>query len=152
MEDDAVVEPALGQRLDLLRVLRREVRAQADGDAPILGVEIDGVLRIGRRLLRGGGRQGGKRERQSENEVLHGSSLDSVILGQGWRLADQRRPNFSFSRAATSGGTKRDASPPMPAIWRTSVAVIGRASGDAGRMTVCTSGAIVSFMAAICIS
>ena len=31
----------------------------------------------------------------------------------------------------------------MPAIWRTSVAVIGRTSGEAGRNTVCTSGAMV---------
>ena len=40
----------------------------------------------------------------------------------------------------------------MPAIWRTSVAVIGRTAGDAGTNTVCTSGAMVSFIPAICIS
>ena len=40
----------------------------------------------------------------------------------------------------------------MPAIWRTNVAVIGRTAGDAGRNTVCTSGAMAPFMPAICIS
>ena len=40
----------------------------------------------------------------------------------------------------------------MPAIWRTNVAVIGRASGEAGRNTLCISGAIASFIPAICIS
>ena len=40
----------------------------------------------------------------------------------------------------------------MPAIWRTNVAVIGRTSGEAGRNTVCTFGAMVAFMPAICIS
>ena len=34
--------------------------------------------------------------------------------------------NFFFSRAATDAGTKADTSPPMAAIWRTNVAVIGR--------------------------
>ena len=36
----------------------------------------------------------------------------------------------------------------MAAIWRTSVAVIGRTATDAGRNTVCTPGAMVSFMPA----
>ncbi len=40
----------------------------------------------------------------------------------------------------------------MPAIWRTNVAVIGRTNGEAGRNTVCTPGAMASFMPAICIS
>ena len=57
-----------------------------------------------------------------------------------------------FRRAATSGGTKAETSPPMPAIWRTNVAVIGRTGGEAGRKTVCMSGAMAPFMPAICIS
>jgi hypothetical protein len=40
----------------------------------------------------------------------------------------------------------------MAAIWRTKVAVIGRTIGEAGRKTVCTSGAMAAFMPAICIS
>ena len=40
----------------------------------------------------------------------------------------------------------------MDAICRTSVAVIGRVIGEAGRKTVCTAGAIVPFMPAISIS
>ena len=54
--------------------------------------------------------------------------------------------------AATDFGTKAETSPPIEAIWRTSVAVMWRASGDAGRKTVRRSGAIVPFMPAICIS
>src|SRR6185437_13229641 len=61
-------------------------------------------------------------------------------------------PNLAFSPAATEAGTKADTLPPMPAIWRTSVAVIGRTATEAGTNTVCTSGAMASFMPAICIS
>ena len=60
--------------------------------------------------------------------------------------------NLFFRRAATGAGTKPETSPPMPAIWRTKVAVIGRDDGDAGKNTVCTSGAMAPFMPAICIS
>ena len=60
--------------------------------------------------------------------------------------------NFAFSRAATGGGTKGVTSPPMDAICLTSVAVIGRTAGEAGRNTVCTSAAITAFMPAISIS
>ena len=40
----------------------------------------------------------------------------------------------------------------MPAIWRTSVAVIGRTVGEAGTKDRLDLGAMVSFMPAICIS
>ena len=62
-----------------------------------------------------------------------------------------RRIWFSSGRRPTperSGET----SPPIDAIWRTSVAVIGRTDGEAGRKTVCTSGAMAPFMPAISIS
>ncbi len=62
------------------------------------------------------------------------------------------RPNFAFSAAATLGGAKGEASPPIEAIWRTSVAVIGLTGEDAGRKIVRSSGAIAPFMPAICIS
>ena len=58
----------------------------------------------------------------------------------------------SAHRLATDAGTKAETSPPIPAIWRTSVALIGRTAADAGRNTVCSSGAICAFMPAICIS
>ena len=66
--------------------------------------------------------------------------------------ARQRRSNFCFRLWLTISGTKPETSPPKPAIWRTSVAVIGRTRGEAGRNTVWTSGAMVWFIAAICIS
>ena len=50
--------------------------------------------------------------------------------------------------AGANGAT----SPPIAAIWRTRVAVIGRTGDEAGRNTVCISGAIAPFMPAICIS
>jgi hypothetical protein len=49
-------------------------------------------------------------------------------------------PNFVFSALITLGGAKWDASPPIEAICRTRVAVIGRTGDDAGRKTVRRSG------------
>ncbi len=60
--------------------------------------------------------------------------------------------NFALSAATTFGGAKGEASPPIEAIWRTSVAVIGLTGEDEGRKTVRSSGAIAPFMPAICIS
>ena len=59
---------------------------------------------------------------------------------------------FAFSGSTTAFGTKGRMSPPIEAICRTNVAVMVRTDGLAGRKTVCRSGAIVSFMPAICIS
>src|ERR1700722_18994121 len=64
----------------------------------------------------------------------------------------QALANFFFKYAATCAGTKAETSPPIAAIWRTNVAVIGRTAGDGGRKTVCTLGAMVPFIPAICIS
>ena len=56
-----------------------------------------------------------------------GMEETSVLLD---RLDQPDLPaNFDFSRATTAGGTKGDTSPPMEAICRTSVAVIGRTAG-----------------------
>ena len=44
--------------------------------------------------------------------------------------------NFAFSAATTFGGAKGEASPPIEAIWRTRVAVIGLTGDEAGRKTV----------------
>jgi aldose 1-epimerase len=60
--------------------------------------------------------------------------------------------NFAFRAATTLGGAKGEASPPIEAIWRTKVAVIGLTGEEAGRKTVRSSGAIAPFMPAICIS
>ena len=60
--------------------------------------------------------------------------------------------NFAFSALITFGGAKAEASPPIEAICRTKVAVIGLTGEDAGRKTVRSSGAIAPFMPAICIS
>src|SRR6478735_5400509 len=63
----------------------------------------------------------------------------------------RQRPNLVLRLAATDGGTNADTFPPIAAICRTSVAVIGRTATEAGRNTVCTSEAMVLFMTAICI-
>ena len=47
VKDDAVVKALLRQGLDLLHMLGREIGTQADGDAAVLGVEEDRVLRVG---------------------------------------------------------------------------------------------------------
>ncbi len=60
--------------------------------------------------------------------------------------------NFAFSALITFGGAKAEASPPIEAICRTKVAVIGLTGEDAGRYTVRNSGAIAPFMPAIYIS
>ena len=46
MEDDAVVELALHQRLDLRDVLRREIGPQPDDDLAVLGGEDQRVVRV----------------------------------------------------------------------------------------------------------
>ena len=60
--------------------------------------------------------------------------------------------NLVLRLAATDDGTNADTSPPIAAIWRTSVAVIGRTATEAGTNTQWTPGAMVSFMPDICIS
>jgi hypothetical protein len=60
--------------------------------------------------------------------------------------------NFAFSAATTLGGANGATSPPIAAIWRTRVAVIGRTGEEAGKNTVCISGAIAPFMPAMFIS
>src|SRR5262249_22476774 len=132
------------KQLDALHVLGGDVVAQLDDDAAVFGVDQERVLRIGAggQLLRKGGRrtdQRGKKCKQAD----HGNSR-------------AQRPdlpaNFAFRRTATGGGTNGDTSPPIDAICRTSVAVIGRTVGAAGRKTPCTAGAIAAFIPPISIS
>src|SRR5262249_61292706 len=104
----------------------------------VFGVEEERVLRIGTRgkLLREGGRhadQRGKKGKQADHGLSRGQRPDLPA-------------NFAFRRTAAGGGTNGDTSPPMDAICRPSVALIGRTLGEAGRKTVCTAGAMVAFM------
>src|SRR5581483_8391769 len=59
---------------------------------------------------------------------------------------------LAASRLATPAGTKPYTSPPIEAICRTSVPVMWRTAGLAGRKTVSRPGAMAAFMPAICIS
>ena len=106
---------------------------------------LDERCRIGEvgRLRQCGRREQRERERQDQTAAGHWLSLENNA---------RSARKFLFQARGDAAGTKADTSPPMPAIWRTNVAVIGRTSGEAGRNTVCTFGAMVAFMPAICIS
>ena len=91
-------------------------------------------------------KRGRGKQQRSQRERAYGSS-ELLVLTAGFR-----RRISSFSRAATGAGTKAVMSPPILAIWRTKVAVIGRTAGLAGRNTVWIAGAMVPFIPAICIS
>src|SRR5215213_11498547 len=72
----------------------------------------------------------------------------------GLELAPQHQvlASFAVNRRSTLGGTKAETSPPIAAIWRTRVALIGRTAGEAGRNTVLIEGSKDAFIPAICIS
>ena len=70
-------------------------------------------------ILAGGGCGQNKRDRASITRIMCVARIRPE-LGE-----------FRFKRAATARGTKAETSPPMPAICRTKVAVIGRTAGDA---------------------
>jgi hypothetical protein len=105
-------------------------------------------------------------EERGEASRLEGCSSALRRLGANWTVLRGRFAapqdegligvthfsNFAFSAFTTFGGAKGEASPPIEAIWRTSVAVIGLTGDEAGRKTVRISGAIAPFMPAICIS
>src|SRR5688572_20939357 len=69
------------------------------------------------------------------------------LVGHAFCLA-----TFDFSLLATPGETNCETLPPIMAICRTSVPVMCRTPGLAGRNTVSTSGTIAPFVPAICIS
>ena len=145
----AVIEALAGQRLQALDVLGREVRSQRDGHRAVLQFQDERVFRVGR--------LGRSRDDQViQNAARAAASVASFMeiplcRAKGRPLRPQRRVERCRCKA-TTGGTNGSMSPPMPAIWRTSVAVMWRASGLAGRNTVCSQGAIVPFIPAICIS
>ena len=142
VERHVVVIAFARQLLDALDVLGREIGPQLDDDPPVLGVDQQRVLRIG-----AGGQRSGQRRAPRR------SARRTERAGGSWKLL-WHRSGFSRScrRTSPSDGRRPAAarsaltSPPIEAIWRTSVAVIGRTGGDAGRKTVCTSGAIAPFM------
>ena len=143
VEGDVVVGAGAHQLLDLLDMLGREVRPQRDRHVAVLQRDDHGVLGIGgecRRDEGGGEKRENGHERRGEPCKMHGEFSESQFL------------NLATSGLTTAFGTKGRMSPPIDAIWRTSVAVMVRTEGLAGRKTVCSSGAIVSFMPAICIS
>ena len=149
-----VIEALLDEGLELGHVLRREIGAQLDGDAAILGVEIDRVVVggpcHGREPDHGGEGQGQEGGPPMEGPMSHEGAVSGPLKEGDGR--DQACVKRAASRSATRGGTKGETSPPMAAIWRTRVAVIGRTPVEAGRNTVCTSGAMAPFMPASCIS
>src|SRR5579871_535044 len=90
----------------------------------------------------------------TDDYIVHGSVMSVTTRARRSSAGDGRyvSANLAFSALTTLGGAKGEASPPIEAIWRTSVAVIGLTGEEAGRKTVRISGAIAPFMPAICIS
>ena len=78
VEDDAVIETLLHQRLDLRHVLGGEIGPQADRDAPVLGVEIDNVLRVG--ALRESRASEGERGASHGGEEVTANEVHQKIL------------------------------------------------------------------------
>ncbi len=116
MERHVVVEAVARELLDAGGVSGREVVAQPDHHIALGGFEHQRVLRIGLGGAEHGGAQETSAARTCEN-ADHESSRKADYL------------NLALSRAATLAGTKCEMSPPILAIWRTSVAVIGRTGG-----------------------
>ncbi len=133
MEGDVVIFALLRQRLDLRNVLRRNIGHELDDDRTIL--QLDRQHMIGR-LGKGVAREGGevKHAGKCEIEEFHVSSVaaENALRICAWIEGPSR----------TAAGTKALTSPPMAAIWRTNVAVIGREAVPAGRKMVWMSGAI----------
>ena len=133
--------------LDPLGMLGRDIGAQLEHDAALRGVDDDRIrpFDAGGQRLRDRGSRADQRgdEGQNSDHDNSGSEIEELATSVG---------EFCLQAAATAGGTKAETSPPMAAIWRTSVAVIGRTATDAGRNTVWTSGRHGLVHAGICIS
>src|SRR5260370_42145237 len=127
MERRVVVKVLARQHLDALGVLGRELGTQPDDDAPEFRIEENRVLRIEAGRQRCGQRRYDADERDHQgNETDHG------------RPQFQRPDlpaNLAWSRRKSAAGTNAATSPPIAAIWPTSVAVVGRPFGEAGRHT-----------------
>src|SRR5690606_36194870 len=141
-----VIGSVPGKLLDAPHMLGRQIRPQSYFHLPAFKLDHQRVFRLCGLPFGGAKRDAcGKTKGCGEGRKAHEVTL---------RLCPCpfQAANFAFSASATTAGTKGLTSPPMEAICRTSVAVIVRTEGLAGRKTVCRSGAMVSFMPAICIS
>ena len=147
---EALAARILGARLERVRLLTPFLLRSVDPPlSAVAGTTVTGLRRLGKRLVIA-----------LDPDLF--LVIHLMIAGRlHWKPAGARPPGkiglaaFDFSTGTlimTEAGTKAEPSAPIPAIWRTNVAVIGRTIGEAGRNTVCTSGAMVSFMPAICIS
>ena len=142
VEGDIVIGALAHQLLDLRDMLRREVRPQRDRHVAVLQRDDHGVFGIG------GEAPAMPPSRAASTTNNEASFLSCMDVSPEFYFD----LNLAVSASATTAGTKGRMSPPIDAIWRTSVAVMVRTEGLAGRNTVCRSGAMVSFMPAICIS
>src|SRR5690606_19603667 len=124
VEGDVVVFAAAHQRLDLLDVPGRDVGPERDGHLAVLELEDQRVLRLGGKRGRAGEHAGGDDEGRGKPQKAHEGYSRFQAL------------NLASSAAATLAGTKGRTLPPIAAIWRTSVAVMVRTEGLAGRNTV----------------
>ena len=135
VERHVVVVLFARELLDAFDVLGREVVAQLDDDAAVFGIDqraCSADRRLPAVVARGRAPHRSARQELRSRRIMESPGINGRTLPA----------NFAFRRAATDGGTNCETSPPMDAICRTSVAVIGRMIGDAGRNTVCTSGAM----------
>src|SRR6185437_2719108 len=153
MERHVVVKAVARELLDALGVLGRDIGAQFYDDAALGGVDDDRVC-----LVEVGGQRLGERGGDADQRGKDGKNSDhensGKVVGRSFGLAPgpiarpvavvtrqtRDQANFFFRLAATADGTNAETSPPIAAIWRTSVAVIGRTATEAGTNTVCTSG------------
>src|SRR5690606_22220333 len=145
---DIVIFAAAGDRLDLLDMFRRQIRAQRDDHISVLEREDQPFTRRRRGLRQAGGNAEGDGQSGGGKGADHGAS---VKLHE-YTPARAQEENLSRRAVATGAGTKGRTSPPIAAICLTNVAVMVRTGGLAGRKIVCSSGAMVAFMPAICIS
>ena len=103
-------------------MLRRKVGPQRDGDVAVLQRDDHRVL--GRRLRRRRPKRAASRKcaaaRHAERKLLW---FIGIVPGR------VRTRIWLTAPSATTAGTKAETSPPIAAIWRTSVAVMGRTDG-----------------------
>ena len=96
VERHVVVELLARQRLEALGVLGREVGAQLDDDAAVLGVDQERVLRIERR------RATAARRREPRRSARRGRRA-----GGSWRLLDCSRAGLAGEFRLQAGGDRR---------------------------------------------
>ena len=117
MEDDAVIKPALHQRLDLRDMLWRPVGTQPDDHLAVLRRQNDGIVRVRRRP---GGWSSEKRKRQrgatAENEHAgpRDAAAGSPARGDSRLKAHCNRRSMRAARDPPGGGSSVLAQRPRP--------------------------------------